>query len=75
MRAKKAAAYIIAVLLLIPLSAGFVLEPVFKVCAKIDPLYWREHFISLISVALRCGFTYTLLCFYARARWKQWIRH
>lgn len=52
MRAKKATAHILAVLPLVLLAAGFILELTFHVCAKNDPVYWREHFISFISAAL-----------------------
>lgn len=63
MRAKKATAHIIAVLPLLLLAAGFILEIIFRACAKNDPIYWREHFISLISaVLLICYPLYALPC-------------
>ena len=63
MRAKKATAHIIAVLPLLLLAAGFILEIIFHVCAKIDPIYWREHFISLISAVLLIWYPlYSLPC-------------
>lgn len=63
MRAKKATAHIIAVLPLVLLAAGFILEIIFCVCAKNDPIYWREHFISLISAVLLIWYPlYALPC-------------
>ncbi len=61
MRAKKATAHIIAVLPLLLLAAGFILEIIFHVCAKNDPVYWRENFISLISAALLILYLFYML--------------
>ena len=61
MRAKKATAHIIAVLPLLLLAAGFILEIVFHVCAKNDPVFWREHFISFISSALLILYPFYML--------------
>lgn len=63
MKTKKATAYILAVLPLALLAAGFALEIIFNVCVRIDPIYWREHYISLISAALLILYPfYTLPC-------------
>lgn len=63
MRAKRVTAHILAVLPLVLLAAGFILELTFHVCAKNDTIYWREHFISLISAALLIWYPlYALPC-------------
>ena len=63
MKARKITAYFLAVLPLVLLAAGFLLEIIFNVAAKNDPVYWREHFISLISAVLLFYYPfYTLPC-------------
>ena len=63
MKARKAIAIVLAVLPLVFLITGFILEIIFHIGAKIDPVYWREHSISFISAVLLVTYPfYTLPC-------------
>ncbi|MBR0136197.1 MAG: hypothetical protein IJM18_08345 [Clostridia bacterium] len=59
MKARKTIAIILAVFPLFLLAAGIILDITFKMGVKIDPYYWREHIISLISELL---FISCLIC-------------
>lgn len=63
MKAKKRITIIIAVLPLILLSVGLIMELFLHNAAKKDPYYWREHYMFFIStVLIMFNLFYTVPC-------------
>ncbi|MCR5611059.1 MAG: hypothetical protein K6F68_04420 [Clostridiales bacterium] len=65
MKKRKIIATVLALLPLVLLAAGIILEIIYEVGVKIypDPYYWREHFITFIITVLFLSFlSFTVPC-------------